>query len=1510
MNNSSSNIINYDVVPSGSYRTTNLNNSQVGLGVGVEQHVGGSNNNNNNPNKPVTQIPTGYSFIWYAMIQKPLPFLFVLPLIYAIFTSVGWTRPNFVETEVSQIWIPKRGQYAQDWQYASLASVNVNGTNFWDQSIFAAMAIGKDHHNLLNQYDLETIRQRMQSTEQVTVTYKGNNYTWDDICAETPAPYQMPCARLSPMDLWYEARWFFTETDRLYWYNELIIKQLAMPRINRFGVLFLSCNVNETTVCQDLINYRYGDGDPNSTTSYNPSALIKDVGNLEMSDPCRICLEDNYTKAIDDLYNAWNTTLTILDRELNRTALNDGTLLFNMKDYLQLKQLQKSISDLIVKNFTKNDIEEFYYYYTIRDLYAKLGWPTYMANYGRLNELFTSCIGFGAALGFTYCPPINTSKDEAIQALYNHADHTFSSIVTSGVPYPMYGAPGDGTTYLLMGNEPVSGSGVNMSANLTSVYDYFDIKNYNVSDGANNTFSNTSWFPPFYTSDGFINLTAPEFDHMILHNPMFSWFAASLDQVEGFKCGNGYLLGTKSTSADIDNRTNTVARNSAEFWCNEYTVPNDNNTGTGNYTRQYFAKMWYNGLLTSESLLDISIGHSDPFSWTTGAGCGYKLHGERNRYTNMSEDGILFNASRYIYMYDEGVVLGVVQPELLIGNSTPRAGQYSFEYPLETVGVLQSIYAAAQPYTIAQRVRSCQRPGGPLQITRDDAKQVLYLFKQAMEETWSKGWDDPTQNISFVCLYDDSGAGGTAARILQAVTLDNTALVTISMALIAVFSILFLVSFDVVESRVLIALIGVSLCILGYFAGLGFGILLGMKINISVAWSLPFILIGLGVHDVYIILMALKRQKGYTDNDFINTMKEIVIPVSMTALVNIMTFLILNISDVPAIYVTARMAILCLLFLYWSHTFCFPAYAYLDLKRQALGRYDILFCFQRNTYAIDDNDLPDKNVDDCHSTLLYDYFYRPLMLSDNDVWRKFVQSFTISAGVSLFIIGCIGISQHQVGVGLEELFPNDNQAQLWASERTEALASWSIQMQWGELDYTDPDIQMQMMKQFEDVASTSRVADIDTKQLWIAEFAIWASRLCEENVRRRDNFDTGLCGQDQIFKDEGTVCSATWKLNTFGLREKHIQSFDNDTCYPAENGVCRLATELHPDDLKEIIVLNPKLIVNQTMSFCPTIDNWSIGKWQFCLVQWRNITGSTNGGLVVQDDGSPSNDCPGATNNDNLISWPISFSAGPTMFAYDLFTHADTLAMMNDTRHYCDHNPIIHCWMWGIPYKYWTQYVDIMSGLTKMCVLCTLVGFVVSFLFLFITINMETLHERPKIFLGTFIGSILIAATVAFGLVVVIGLSILSGVRLSGFSNMSFVLSVAFTVDYSIHIVSRWLRIDLSEKTSLGRVRATMSFLMLPTFMAFASSTIGVICLAFSQFYFVQVYFFKPLIIVMFVTYFFGCYWLPAVLALIDIDSVKLGKPIPTRTILVTQSRDGESTALSRQDRETQVGMD
>ena len=95
----------------------------------------------------------------------------------------------------------------------------------------------------------------------------------------------------------------------------------------------------------------------------------------------------------------------------------------------------------------------------------------------------------------------------------------------------------------------------------------------------------------------------------------------------------------------------------------------------------------------------------------------------------------------------------------------------------------------------------------------------------------------------------------------------------------------------------------------------------------TLAWTLPFIILGIGVDDVYIVLMSLKQQGGFTEVNFLRAMREVAVPVTMTSLVNCLMFAVLNISDIPAVYKTATVATICVIALY---VFYFPAVLCLD----------------------------------------------------------------------------------------------------------------------------------------------------------------------------------------------------------------------------------------------------------------------------------------------------------------------------------------------------------------------------------------------------------------------------------------------------------------------------------------------------------------------------------------------------------------------------------------------------
>lgn len=156
--------------------------------------------------------------------------------------------------------------------------------------------------------------------------------------------------------------------------------------------------------------------------------------------------------------------------------------------------------------------------------------------------------------------------------------------------------------------------------------------------------------------------------------------------------------------------------------------------------------------------------------------------------------------------------------------------------------------------------------------------------------------------------------------------------------------------------------------------------------------------------------------------------------------------------------------------LYAAIIFCFPAYCYLDMRRQASGKRDIFFCSKASDSIIAEA----GKGEDFRAWLLYDKFYEPLMLGDV---RMLTHALVWIAAAALVGIGAYGITEREIGLGLEDFFPESNQASVWATKRTEELASWTIGIRWGELHDldTDPMVPLKLIKQFEGVVGTSKV---------------------------------------------------------------------------------------------------------------------------------------------------------------------------------------------------------------------------------------------------------------------------------------------------------------------------------------------------------------------------------------------------------------------------------------------------
>ena len=161
-------------------------------------------------------------------------------------------------------------------------------------------------------------------------------------------------------------------------------------------------------------------------------------------------------------------------------------------------------------------------------------------------------------------------------------------------------------------------------------------------------------------------------------------------------------------------------------------------------------------------------------------------------------------------------------------------------------------------------------------------------------------------------------------------------------------------------------------------------------------------------------------------------------------------------------------------FLWLMMITCFPAYCYLDIKRQNAGRCDVLFCMkkreqQTNVDAGDGNRGMSGYVYDVSAFVTKEWFeqhqfslepaslrwnrqfvYKPLVIKDGIV-RLLFFAFVVLASLALLGVSIWGlVSRTTIGLGLEDFFPDSHQASVWAHESADHLASWPITMNWGK----------------------------------------------------------------------------------------------------------------------------------------------------------------------------------------------------------------------------------------------------------------------------------------------------------------------------------------------------------------------------------------------------------------------------------------------------------------------------
>jgi len=209
------------------------------------------------------------------------------------------------------------------------------------------------------------------------------------------------------------------------------------------------------------------------------------------------------------------------------------------------------------------------------------------------------------------------------------------------------------------------------------------------------------------------------------------------------------------------------------------------------------------------------------------------------------------------------------------------------------------------------------------------------------------------QKQSEIAANDLSLAYNTVRGIDDSIsqnTKDNFSLINVSIGSMILFCALGMLNLRAkIKSHVLLGLMGIVAVIFGIGAGFGLGLLIGQP-YVGFIGVLPFLVLGIGIDDMFIIIHHLDHQPSSLQGpDRLGAaLKQAGFSILMTTITDLVAFVVGTVSTFPAVQIFCTFAFLSILFSFLMILTFWLALVAFDMKRIQSNRWDCLPCFHSN----------------------------------------------------------------------------------------------------------------------------------------------------------------------------------------------------------------------------------------------------------------------------------------------------------------------------------------------------------------------------------------------------------------------------------------------------------------------------------------------------------------------------------------------------------------------------------
>lgn len=247
---------------------------------------------------------------------------------------------------------------------------------------------------------------------------------------------------------------------------------------------------------------------------------------------------------------------------------------------------------------------------------------------------------------------------------------------------------------------------------------------------------------------------------------------------------------------------------------------------------------------------------------------------------------------------------------------------------------------------------------------------LLKIDEDSYSESILFDWETKFVEVVLAQDYQYLSVAPQAERSVDdalgaAVDGDITLMITAFILMICVGAFTLGIPFGKLEGRTIIGNFGVVMVVFAGGAAYGICMFAGIPFT-TLAQVLPFLLIGIGIDDAFVIVAALDKtsRKNSIEDRMYETLYKSGVSVTITSLTDVIAFFLGSLTVLPAVQYFCFYAAISILFIYIAHITAYIALLTLDERRRESGRQDCLLFLKVPLSRMDNTNDNDSNVSD------------------------------------------------------------------------------------------------------------------------------------------------------------------------------------------------------------------------------------------------------------------------------------------------------------------------------------------------------------------------------------------------------------------------------------------------------------------------------------------------------------------------------------------------------------------